>query len=175
MRTRNIIKLVGIIFAAVLVWRIVALLIPDNDTSPGRFARQPIAVQIEPVRYENIQEARQLTGTVHPLYQYIIAPKVSGRVIRINKRIGDWVSRGETVASIDDAEYQQAVLEAEANLRIAQASLKETESQFALSKQELERVRSLQEKGIASPSELDAALTNYDAQQSRLKLAQAQE
>jgi len=108
------------------------------------------------------------------MYQYVVAPKVTGRIIQIRKRIGDWVERGEVIVRIDDAEYQQAVLEAEANLRIAQASLKETQSQLALAKQEMDRAKSLQEKGIASPSELDAALTNYDAQQSRLKLAQAQ-
>jgi RND family efflux transporter MFP subunit len=43
-----------------------------------------------------------------------------------------------------------------------------------LAKQELDRERSLQEKGIASPSELDVASTAYDAQKSRLELARAQ-
>ena len=84
------------------------------------------------------------------------------------------MQRGEVIARIDDAEYQQAVLEAEANLKIAEAALAETQSQLELATQELERAQSLQEKGITSPAELDAALTNYDAQQSRLKLAQAQ-
>jgi RND family efflux transporter MFP subunit len=65
-------------------------------------------------------------------------------------------------------------LEAEANLKIAQASLNETVSQFELAEQEFRRVRALNEKGIASPSELDAAASNYTAQESRLKLAKAQ-
>jgi RND family efflux transporter MFP subunit len=92
----------------------------------------------------------------------------------MNKRIGDWVKRGEILVRIDDAEYQQATAEAEANLKIARASLAEAASQITLAKQELERVQSLQEKGIASPAELDAALTNHQAQQSRLELATAQ-
>lgn len=92
----------------------------------------------------------------------------------MQKRIGDWVDEGEFIAVMDDAEYQQSVREAEANLKIAQASLIEARSQFDLATQELERVQSLQEKGIASPSELDAANTSYTAQKSRLELAQAQ-
>jgi len=43
-----------------------------------------------------------------------------------------------------------------------------------LESQELERVQSLQEKGIASPAELDAAQSNFTAQKSRLELANAQ-
>jgi RND family efflux transporter MFP subunit len=99
---------------------------------------------------------------------------VSGRVVTITKRIGDWVKKGEIIARVDDAEYQQAVLEAQANLKISQASLNEAESQFELARQDLERVRSLQEKGISSSSELDTASTVFDAQKSRLELARAQ-
>jgi RND family efflux transporter MFP subunit len=164
---------IGVIFLAFLTFRIV-MTIKGTGTSTVRGARPPVAVEVDTVRHAPIKEIRQFTGTVYPVYQYIIAPKVSGRIIEITKRIGDWVKRGEVVARIDDAEYQQAVIEAEANLKIAQASLTETNSQFSLAAQELERVQSLREKGIASPSELDAATTNYDAQKSRLKLAEAQ-
>jgi RND family efflux transporter MFP subunit len=115
-----------------------------------------------------------MTGTIYPLYQYVVAPKVSGRIVRINKRIGDWVDSGEPVAKIDDGEYRQLVLEAEANLRIAYANLAETKSEFELAGQELDRVRSLQEMQIAPRSDLDAAQSKYDALQSRIELAQAQ-
>ena len=174
MKKKQIFKIIGLLFLLLFIWRIIVLITKGADNRDRRPGRPPVAVEIDSVRYEPIQEIREFIGTVYPMYQYVVAPKVAGRIIELKKRIGDWVERDEIIVRIDDAEYQQAVLEAEANLRIAQASLKETQSQFALAKQELDRVRSLQEKGIASPSELDAALTNYDAQQSRLKLAQAQ-
>jgi RND family efflux transporter MFP subunit len=171
---KHILKILGLLFLLLLGWRIVVLITKNAGGGSGRSGRPAVAVEVDSVRYEPIKEVREFTGTVHPMYQYVAAPKVSGRIIELRKRIGDWVKSGEVIARIDDAEYQQAVLESEANLRIAQASLAETQSQFSLAKQELDRVRSLQEKGIASPSELDAALSNWNAQQSRLKLAQAQ-
>lgn len=171
---KNVFRLIGIIVLLFLVWRIVILLIGTPGGRSSGSGRPPVAVEIDSIRTEPIREIREFTGTVFPEYQYIIAPKVAGRILEIRKRIGDWVAAGEVIARIDDAEYQQAVLEADASLRIAKATLAETRSQSALAKQELDRVRSLQEKGIASPSELDAALTNFDAQESRLKLAQAQ-
>jgi RND family efflux transporter MFP subunit len=162
------------IFALFLIWRVFQLIIPDNGKAGGSQGRPPVAVEIEPVKFGNIREIREFTGTIYPYYQYIIAPKVSGRVISIRKRIGDWVKKGEVIARIDNAEYEQSLREAEANLKIAQAGLIEAQSQFELARQELDRVQSLKEKGIASPSELDAASTNYTAQESRLKLARAQ-
>ena len=162
---KNVFKVIGIIFLVFLTWRIYILVRERSVESSIGLSRPPVAVEVAPVRYAPIQEIREFTGSVYPLYQYIVAPKVSGRIIVINKRIGDWIRRGEVVARIDDAEYQQAVREAEANLKIANASLSESESQYELATQELERVKSLQGKGIASPSELDAATTSYNAQQ----------
>ena len=174
MKRKHLIWIIGAVFLAVFLWRVALLVIGDRGGSSGRFARPPVAVEVEPVRYEPIQETRQLTGTIHPLYQYIVAPKVSGRVIKINKRIGDWVKRGEFIAKIDDGEYQQMVLESEANLRISYANRAETESEFELAKQELERVRSLEEKRIASLAQLETAQTKFDALKSRMELAKAQ-
>jgi len=174
MKKKQVLIIIGAIFLAVLIWRIILLVTKDSGKGSNRFTRPPVAVEVDSVRYGSIQEVETFTGTVTPIYQYILAPKVAGRVIQINKRIGDWVKKGEVVARIDDSEYQQAVREAEANLKIAQASLREATSQFALTRQDLERVQSLQEKGIASSAELDAAETNFNAQKSRLELANAQ-
>ncbi len=173
MKKKNVIRILVALFIIILGWRIFVLLKKGEDSS-RRPGRPPVAVLIDSVSIAPIQEISLFTGTVYPLYQYVVSPKVSGRVITIRKRIGDWVSRGEIISKIDDAEYQQAVLEAEANLKIAQASLNEAITQLELAEQEFQRVKSLQEKGIASPAELDAAASNYSAQESRLKLAKAQ-
>ena len=171
-------KRIIIVFISLLIilflFRIMLLIIKSAGGGQQQSQRLPVAVEVDSVRIGPIQEVRKFTGSVYPYYQYVVAPKVSGRILEIRKRIGDAVELGEVVARIDDAEYQQAVLEAGANLRIAQAALSEAQSQFSLTSQERERVQSLQKKGIASPSELDAAVTNHDAQQSRLKLTQAQ-
>jgi RND family efflux transporter MFP subunit len=171
---KKLIFIIAIVFIAFLSVRLVMLIQKSTSKDSKGYGKPPVAVEIEKVTFAPIKDVREYTGTVYPYYQYIVAPKVSGRIIEIRKRIGDWVKNGEIIARIDDAEYQQAVLEAEANLKIAQASLAESKSQFDLTKQESERVQSLYEKGIASSSELDNSLTQYSAQQSRLNLAKAQ-
>lgn len=174
MNKKSIFKIIGVVFSIFLIWRIYLLIFGADSGAGRRFDRPPVAVEVDTARYAPIEETNQLTGTVVPLYQYIIAPKISGRIIKINKRIGDWIHQNEFIAKIDDAEYVQAKLEAEANLKISEANLAEIKSQYELAKQELERIQSLQKKGIASPAELDASATNFSALQSRIKLAQAQ-
>jgi RND family efflux transporter MFP subunit len=172
---KNILITVGIVFLVFFGWRIISLFTNTQKPwggGPGR--GQTVAVEVSDASIKQIKEIREFTGSVYPIYQYVISPKVSGRVVEITKRIGDWVNKGEIIARLDDAEYQQAVLEAQANLRISKASLSESESQFELARQELERVRSLQEKGISSSSELDSVSTSYEAQKSRIELARAQ-
>ena len=164
----------GLIFGLIVLWRVGVLLFSDASADSGRSGRPPVAVEVDSVRFGPISEIRQLTGTVYAKYQYVLAPKVAGRIIAIYKRIGDAVKPGELVARIDDAEYEQGVIEARANLKIAEASLNEVLSQFELARQEKERVELLQAKGISSPAELDAAISNYSAQESRYQLARAQ-
>ncbi len=174
MTKRWFFRAAGGLLLLALGWRIVLLVLASGQTPASRSAQAPVAVQVEAVRREGIRDIRELTGTIFPAYQYVVAPKVAGRIMDIGVRIGDWVEADQVVARLDDAEFQQALLEAQANLRIAQANLAEARSQFALAEQELARVRSLQEKGISSSAELDAAATSFDALESRINLAEAQ-
>ncbi|HNS73575.1 MAG TPA: efflux RND transporter periplasmic adaptor subunit, partial [bacterium] len=174
MKKKSLFIVLAALFLLFLLWRIAVLIFGGSDNAKRGSGQLPVAVETDSVRYEPIEEIRQFTGSVYPIYQYILAPKVSGRLLSIRKRIGDWVRAGEVVAVIDDAEYQQALREAEANLKIAEASLIEAQSQAILAAQELERVRLLKEKGIAAQAEFDVASSNEVARKSRLELAQAQ-
>lgn len=173
MRKWVFIVIIGVILV-LLVLR-VALLVTGRDGG-GQFdgQRPSVAVEVAEVSFGPIREIRKFTGTVFPYNQYVVAPKISGRVIQIEKRIGDPVREGELIARIDDAEYQQAVREAEASMRIAEASLAESRSQVDLARQEKERVESLESKGMVTAAELDAARGNFDAREARYQLALAQ-
>lgn len=164
---------IGGVFAVFLVVRIAGLLRGDAGRE-WQGGRPPVAVEVDSVRYGPIREIRRFTGTVYPENRYIIAPKVAGRLLQLRKRIGDPVARGELIALIDDAEYLQAVREAEASLRIADASLDEARGQADLARQARERIEPLMAKDLVTAQEYDAAITGYESARSRLALARAQ-
>lgn len=157
-----------------LGFRLTLLIMEKTGGGKSDGQRPAVAVEVAPVTFGPIAEVRSFTGTIFPYNQYVLAPKISGRVIEINKRIGDPVFEGELIAKIDDAEYQQAVRESEANLRIAEASMAESRSQLELARQEKERLKSLESRELATTAELETAVTNFEGRQARYQLALAQ-
>jgi len=163
-----------ILVLAALAVRIGLLIAKGSGDKKRQNQMAAVAVEVDSVRFGPIREIREFTGSVYPYNQYVVAPKVSGRVIEIRKRIGDRVNPGELIARIDDAEYQQAVREAEANLKIAEASVADSRSQLELARDQKERMESLRAKDLASSAELDGAVSDFSAKESRYRLAEAQ-
>jgi RND family efflux transporter MFP subunit len=108
------------------------------------------------------------------LAEFVVAPKVGGRVERVMVNIADNVMRGQVVAELDNDEYVQAVAQAEADLIVARAALLEAKSALEIVNREFKRTESLLKRGIASDSEFDAARQDQLAKQARLKVTAAQ-
>lgn len=133
-----------------------------------------MAVEIAPVQRGSIKDVGQFSGTLIPKSHFTVAPKISGRLKQLLVDIGDPVRRDQLVAVLEGEEYQQQVIQAEADLHVARANLEEAKSSLELARRDLERARTLHQKGIQSDSQLDAVLAQYDAQEARHKVAAAQ-
>lgn len=133
-----------------------------------------VAVELAPVDQDDISEIGDYTGSLVPLSEFVLAPKVSGRLEKIMVHIGDVVRDGDLVAVLDDEEYEQQVSQARAELEVARASLQEVRSTLENARREFERTEELRKKKIASESQRDAAASEYATQQAKLKVARAQ-
>ena len=134
----------------------------------------PVAVQVADVKNASIKEVGNFTGSLDPLSECILAPKIAGRLENILVNIGDTVKGGQLVAVLDDDEYRQQVSQAKAELEVARANLLERKSTLENAKREYERTVILRKKKIASESQLDAAESEFKTQQAKLKVAMAQ-
>jgi RND family efflux transporter MFP subunit len=103
-----------------------------------------------------------------------VAPKIAGRVERLAADMADRVTRGQVVAELDDDEYVQAVAQADADLAVAQANEAQARSALEIAKRELDRNETLREQGVASDTQLDAAVADHLAKQAGVKVAEAQ-
>jgi len=140
----------------------------------GRGAGGPVAVETAEVSERPMVDIREFAGTVKASYTYVVSAKVGGRLLSLNKRIGDVVKANEIIGRIDDTEFRNAYEEAQTQVRVSRASLEEAQAQLSHTEREFERARGLVEKGIASQSELDALQTQVETQKSRRELAKAQ-
>jgi RND family efflux transporter MFP subunit len=148
---------------------------PPGPGGPGgRGQGGPVPVEIARMSVRPMVDVREFTGTVRASYTYVVSAKVGGRLLAINKRIGDAVRANELIGRIDDVEYKNALDEAQTQVRVSQASLEEAAAQLAHTEREFVRAQGLVEKGIASQAELDALRTQVETQKSRHELAKAQ-
>ncbi|MDH7493589.1 MAG: efflux RND transporter periplasmic adaptor subunit, partial [Candidatus Saccharicenans sp.] len=77
-------------------------------------------------------------------------------------------------AQLDDEEYRQQVLQAEADLKVARANFEEARSALELAKKDFERAQTLHQRGIYSDSQLDTARAQYQSRESAYKVSEAQ-
>ena len=133
-----------------------------------------VAVEIAPVEKTSIREIGQFTGSLLPLAEFKVAPKIAGRLEKILVNIGDTIKGAQLVAMLDDEEYHHQVNQAIAELEVAQANFEERDNALQNANREYKRTVALREKKIASESELDAAKSEFKGQQAKLKVAQAQ-
>ncbi|MDH7512016.1 MAG: efflux RND transporter periplasmic adaptor subunit [Clostridiales bacterium] len=174
-KKKHVLLAVAVVILGYIGWKVVEATLLANK-APGMGQRGfSVAVEIAPIEKGTIRDAAQFSGTLIPKSQFTIAPKISGRLNRLLVDIGDPVRRDELVAVLEDEEYQQQVIQAEADLRVARANLEEAKSSLEMAKRDLERARTLHQKGIQSDSQLDAVVAQYDAQEARYKVAVAQQ
>ena len=145
----------------------------QDRTSPrrGGQASRQVPVEVAPIQRGSIELQRTFSGELEALAEFVVAPKVSGRVERVIVNIADTVRRGQVVAELDNDEYVQAVAQAQADLEVARAKQSEARSALEIANREFKRTESLLKRGIASDSEFDAASQDQLAKQAQLKVA----
>jgi RND family efflux transporter MFP subunit len=171
---KNVITAVLLIFVALFGWQIYQSVSKKIKTSETKRERPSVAVEVAPITKATIREIRQFSGTLTPQSQFILAPKISGRLEKLTVDIGDKVQKGQLIARLDSREYYQDVAQAKADLDVAQANVLECKSSIEITKRELERAKILREKKIASESELDKAESAYKVAEAKYKVAVAQ-
>lgn len=131
-------------------------------------------VEVMPIEHGMIELKRTFSGALEPRAEFIVAPKVSGRVERLTLNLADKVRRGEVVGELDNDEYIQVVAQARADLAVARANLIEARSALGTAQRELERITTLRQRGVASESQLDSARAEQLAKEAEYEVAEAQ-
>lgn len=127
-----------------------------------------------PVVRGPISDFRHFSGSLEAVSRFVVAARVSGLLKNLHVDIGDSVARGQLIAEIDDAEFLQQFNQAQAELAIAEASVKEAKAAADIAKVEFKRAQSLRKQKIASQSELDQARAESQAKSARVDVTKAQ-
>lgn len=147
--------------------------VPEESTEE----RAPLAVFAEQIQRRTLQLSVTTQGEVRPRSEINVTPQVAGRITFISDNFidGGLIRKGETIARLDKADYELAVVRANSGVAAAQQRVIREQAEAEIA------VRDLAELGIteASPlarrepqmAEAQAALDSAFAQLSEANLA----
>ncbi len=114
---------------------------------------------------ENISTRRYPGRVVSPA-SIAVTARVSGDLLEIGFKEGDFVKKGQLLYRLDDIRYLAAK-------RSAEAKIAEYKARVAYSKANFDRTRELFEKDVSTQDELESARSEYEAYQATLAAAEA--
>jgi HlyD family secretion protein len=149
-------------------------------------SREAIPVRAEQARRETIVNTISTNGKVEPVENFEAHAPIATTVRQLLVREGDSVKKGQLLVRLDDADARAQAARALAQLRAAEASLHAVQTggtqeevlntevelvkargELEAARRNLESMRRLEQRGAASPAEVQAA-------EERLKAAQAE-
>ncbi len=108
------------------------------------------------------------SGYVVARRQATVSSKVTGKVLEVFVEEGMSVEKDQVVATLDDTTQQAQLAVAVAQAESARAFLAEINAQLGNARKELDRIRDLAGRGLASQASLDAADSLHDELSARL-------
>lgn len=118
----------------------------------GLAAPRVVVVSPQPVSSDR---ALVLPGSIQPLEETVVYPRVSGYVRKWSVDIGDKVEEGQILAEIDTPELDQELAQARAQLVQANAGLVQAQANRDLSRSSVQRYEQLVPAGVAPQEELE--------------------
>jgi len=171
---RKILIIIVVVIAAAIMSRLLFTRIYKESGNGRHDLSQAVPVEVTEIVRGPIELRRTFSGTLEAAAEFVVAPKVSGRIERVTVDLADTVRRGHVVAELDNDEYIQAVAQAKADVTVARANLTEAESALEIATRELNRVETLRKRGVASDSQYDESRADFLAKKAELEVAQAQ-
>lgn len=135
---------------------------PAEPAAPAIDSRMQInAYEYATIAPQVLRRSIRVTGTLGPAQRSQLASQISGMVETVTARPGDRVEAGAVLVQID---VERLTLE----LNLQRSNAAATRAQLSLAENQLERVRALVDRGVATASELDSARSSVDALQASL-------
>jgi HlyD family secretion protein len=133
-----------------------------------------LEVEVTPVKRAKIVQKVNGTGKIQPNTEVNISSDVSSKIIRLTVKEGDHVEKGQLLVELDRQKLLASVDSLQASVRSAQAQAKLARDNRDQAERVVRRARELVGRKLVSQSELDAAETAFQVENSRAQSASDQ-
>jgi len=158
--------------ALLVVVLIVVLVVVKNSR------KYEVQVTTEKAATRTIIETVVANGKIEPALEVKISPYISGEVVELFVREGNYVYKGDKLAKIDPTLYVSSYEQVEASLNSAKANMANTkarvaqaDAQFVKAKVDYERNKKLWEQQVISDSDWEAIQATFKVNEAELTAA----
>src|ERR1700730_15565307 len=145
-----------------------------GNVGGGGGPRQPMSVEMAAVKRADMSSQIEVVGNLIGAQTVEALPKIAGRLETVNVRLGDRVTRGQTIAKLDDREIVEQVKQQKAAYDVSAATVKQREALLKQAQTNLDRSRNLFERQLIPKQTFDDTQASYEASLAQLDLARAQ-
>lgn len=131
-------------------------------------------VETAQVTRENLTSYLETVGELKAGETASVAPKVSGRVSSVTVKLGDRVSQGQVLVTLDATEVAFSVAQYESSIAVAKTNIGLSEQTLFDAEQNFQRISQLFAGGAVSQSEYDRAESTLNNARLGLQVAEGQ-
>lgn len=128
------------------------------------------------VKKNTVNETYEAVGTVRPRTETKIEAQVTGKIISVHVKPGDFVKKGERLIRLESNEFktrferaQQGLLSAEANREQVKKMIDSANARFNKAESQFDRVKKLFKDNVLSTRELEQAESDFLQAEAELK------
>ncbi len=165
MKKQHIIILIA--FAVIILF----LIVGKSTGLIGKKYKEKVTV--ESVQLRSLTEVITANGKINPEVEVNITSDVSGEVIVLNIKEGDWVEKGQILAKVQPDIYERNLERMEASVKSSRANVDQAKAQLDQKTLSYNRNKTLWEQKTISESDFEMAQVDFDVAKSSLDAAMA--
>ncbi len=146
----------------------------NNDNDFGGGGNNAPTVEIVRSQIGSLPLEERLTGVVRAQNQTGIYPEIAGRITEVYVQNGERVESGQPLAKIRDDEFREQRNQAESDLDVAEAQVRQARASLSRIDSRLSRAEQLSERDMETQLELETLRADKEEAEANLDLAKAQ-
>ncbi len=132
-----------------------------------KVATRPVNVKVDTLKYQNLKSYLEFSSQPEGIVDITIYSQVSGKIVKILKKMGDYVKKDEVIAEIDNKDIQIQLLQTKANFESAKENFNLAFKQYQTDKNLFEKAK------LISKAEYETSLSKYKSAEAAFNLASA--
>jgi len=133
-----------------------------------KYSGATVKIKTQPVARGDLIVSVSASGAIEPNFQVEVKSKASGEILAFDFEPGDYVTKGQTLLTLDQRTEKRNLAQQQADLARVTSELESAKASLLEQELRLKRTRKLFDKNLVSDQELDSAVAGAATARARI-------